>query len=157
MAETAIKKFINYFVGEEVDEYTEDMEEIVDESLYSDREAEGSAEALGGLFKKKNKIVQMPQTQQIRMNIVKPTNYDHAKDIIGQLKDKNAVVFNLEYVSKDVARRIIDTVSGAVEALDANLEKVSNSIFVAAPCNYDIINELNKEKIESKFSASWIK
>lgn len=156
MAETAIKKLFNYFVGEEPDEMVEEVEEVMEESGYQDN-TEGGMDALSGIFKKKSKIVQMPQTQQIKMNIVKPTNYDHAKEIIGQLKDKNAVVFNLEYVSKDVARRIIDTVSGAVEALDANLEKVSNSIFVAAPCNYDIINELNKEKIESKFSASWIK
>ena len=64
---------------------------------------------------------------------------------------------NLEYVDKDVARRIIDTVSGAVTALDSRIEKVSNSIFVIAPYNYDIINEISKEKIENKFSASWIK
>ena len=96
-------------------------------------------------------------TKQIRMKIAKPTNFDQADEIVMQLKEKNAVVINLEYVSKDVARRIVDVVCGAVKALDGNMEKVSNSIFVVAPYNYDIVNEITKEKIESKFSASWIK
>ena len=99
----------------------------------------------------------MAQPQQIRMKIAKPTNFDQADEIVMQLKEKNAVVINLEYVSKDVARRIVDVVCGAVKALDGNMDKVSNSIFVVAPYNYDIINEATKEKIESKFSASWIK
>ena len=78
-------------------------------------------------------------------------------NVVTQLKAKNAVVLNLEYVSKDVARRIVDVVSGAVKALDGNIEKVSNSIFVIAPYNYDIVNEISKEKIENRFSGSWIK
>ena len=45
------------------------------------------------------------------------------------LKGKSIIV-NLEYVNKDVARRIVDVVCGAVKALDGNMEKVSNSIFV---------------------------
>ena len=92
------------------------------------------------------------------MKILKPTNYDpDVNEIISELKSKNGIVMNLEYVNKDIARRIIDTVSGAVTALDGRIEKVSNSIFVVAPCNYDIVNEITKEKIENKFSASWIK
>ena len=109
------------------------------------------------MFKRKARVVAMPQPQQIRMKIAKPTNFDQADEVVTQLKEKNAVVLNLEYVSKDVARRIVDVVSGAVKALDGNIEKVSNSIFVIAPYNYDIINEISKEKIENKFSASWIK
>lgn len=100
----------------------------------------------------------MPQPQQIKMKISKPTNFDQVEEIISELKSKNSVVINLEYVSKDIARRIMDAVSGAAMALDGHVEKVSNSIFVVAPFNYDIVNEFTKEKIESKFAApSWIK
>ena len=68
-----------------------------------------------------------------------------------QLKEKNAVVINLEYVSKDVARRIVDVVCGAVKALDGNMEKVSNSIFVVAPYNYDIVNEIKNKELSEKY------
>ena len=97
------------------------------------------------------------QQHQIKMKIAKPTNYEQTDEIVQQLKMKNAVVMNLEYVSKDVARRIVDTVSGAVQALDGNMEKVSNSIFVVAPYNYDIVSEITKEKIETRMASNWIK
>jgi len=159
MAGAAFKKMMNYILGE--DDAQEDYEDEDYNSDYQeeyDGEDENEGESLG-LFKRKNKdkVVSMPQPQQIRMKISKPTNFDQADEIVNQLKEKNAVVLNLEYVSKDVARRIVDVVSGAVKALDGNIEKVSNSIFVVAPYNYDIINEISKEKIESRFSTPWIK
>ena len=156
---SSIKKIVDFIWGEQEDSQ-EEYEENVYSSDYVD-EYENEEEAEGGeslsIFKRKNKVVQIAQPQQIRMKIAKPTNFDQADEIVMQLKEKNAVVINLEYVSKDVARRIVDVVCGAVKALDGNMEKVSNSIFVVAPYNYDIVNEITKEKIESKFSASWIK
>ena len=157
MAGTSIKKFMDFIWGEQ------DVQEEYDDEVYNadyadeyEGEEETEREAFN-IFKPKSKVVQMPQPQQIKMKISKPTNFDQADEIVMQLKEKNAVVINLEYVSKDVARRIVDVVSGAVNALDGKIEIVSNSIFVVAPYNYDIFNEITKEKIESKFSASWIK
>lgn len=156
---SSIKKIVDFIWGEP-DESPEEYEENVYDSDYAeeyDTEEEAEGGKTLGIFKSKPKVVSMPQPQQIKMKIAKPTNFDQASDVIMQLKEKNAVVLNLEYVSKDVARRIVDAVCGAAQALDGNMEKVSNSIFVVAPYNYDIVNEITKEKIESKFSASWIK
>jgi cell division inhibitor SepF len=155
---TAIKKFMNYFWGEEetADEYDEEYENTEYGYDYAEEEDEGANETLN-IFKRKNKVVSMPQPQQIKMQISKPTNFEQANDIIAQLKNKNSVVINLEYVSKEVGRRIVDVVSGAVRALDGNMEKVSNSIFVIAPYNYDIENQFSKEKLDGKLSTSWMK
>ena len=157
MSVPAIKKIMNYLwgEGEEIEEqnYNEEYNQVDYE--YDEDENETAGETLS-IFKRKNKVVAMPQ-QQIKMKIAKPTNFDQVDEIIIELKQKNAVVINLEYVSKDVARRIVDVVSGATKAIDGHMEKVSNSIFVVAPFNYDIVNEITKEKIENKFSASWIK
>lgn len=160
MAGASIKKIVDFIWGEQEGSEGDYDEEIYNQDYadeYENEEESENSEPLGGFLKRRNKVVSMPQPQQIRMKISKPTNFDQADEIVNQLKEKNAVVINLEYVSKDVARRIVDVVSGAVKALDGNIEKVSNSIFVVAPCNYDIVNEITKEKIENKFSASWIK
>lgn len=61
------------------------------------------------------------------------------------------MIVNLEYVNKDVARRIIDVISGAVHALDGHIQKVSNSIFLIAPYNYDITNDMAREEIKINF------
>lgn len=152
MVESAIKKFVNNFWGESnaQEDYDDELENEYEE--YDDVEEQDSNPF--GMFGRSRKVVAIPQPQQIKMKISKPTNFDQVDEIIFQLKNKNAVVINLEYVSKDVARRIVDTVGGAVTALDGHMEKVSNSIFVVAPFNYDIVNEITKEKIEGKFSTS---
>ena len=98
----------------------------------------------------------MPQ-QQIKMKIAKPTNFDQVDEIIVELKQKNAVVINLEYVSKDVARRIVDVMSGAVHALDGHIQKISNSIFLIAPTYYEISTEIARDEIKNKLSVSWLK
>lgn len=156
---SSIKKMFDFIWGEPEDSQ-EDYDENVYNSDYADDydnvEEEPENEPIS-LFGKRKKVVQMPQVQQITMKIAKPTNFDQADEIVMQLKAKNAVVINLEYVSKDVARRIVDVVCGAVKALDGNMEKVSNSIFVVAPCNYDIVSEINREKLERRFSDNWIK
>ena len=107
--------------------------------------------------KRNNKVVNMPQAQQIKMVISQPTSFEQSESICDLLKEKKSVIVNLEYVNKDIARRIIDVISGAVHALEGHMQKVSNSIFLIAPYNYDITNEMAREEIKNKLSVSWLK
>ena len=110
------------------------------------------------LFGRKNKVVNMPQNSQaIRMVISQPTTFEQSDEICSFLKEKKSVIVNLEYVNKDVARRIVDFISGGVYALDGYIQKVSNSIFLVAPSNYEITNEMAREEMKSKLSVSWLK
>ena len=107
--------------------------------------------------RRNNKVVNMPQVQQVKMVISQPTNFEQAASICDLLKQKKSVIVNLEYVNKDVARRIIDVVSGAVHALDGHMQKISNSIVLIAPFNYDIENETARDEIKNKLSVSWLR
>ena len=133
---------------------TEDEEYEMDEY-----ENEGEEVESKGFFgaKRNSKIVGLPAAQQIKMVISQPTSFEQSESICDLLKEKKSVIVNLEYVNKDVARRIIDVISGAVHALDGHIQKVSNSIFLIAPFNYDITNEMAREEIKSKLSVSWLK
>jgi len=91
------------------------------------------------------------------MVISQPTTFEQAEEICSYLKNRKSVIVNLEYVNKDVARRIVDVISGAVHALDGHIQKISNSIFLIAPCNYDITNEMAREEIKNKISVSWLR
>ena len=107
--------------------------------------------------RRNNKVVNMPQVQQVKMVISQPTNFEQAASICDLLKQKKSVIVNLEYVNKDVARRIIDVVSGAVHALDGHMQKISNSIVLIAPFNYDIENDTARDEIKNKLSVSWLR
>ena len=106
---------------------------------------------------KKNKVVGMPGVQQVKVIISQPNSFEQSEEICEHLKEKKSIIVNLEYVNKDVARRIIDFISGAEYALDGNIQMISNSIFLVAPYNYEITNEILKDDIKNKVSVSWIK
>ena len=108
-------------------------------------------------FGRKGKVVPITQAQSVKMVISQPTSFEQSEEICSLLKEKKSVIVNLEYVSKEVARRIVDFISGGVYALDGYIQKVSNSIFLVAPSNYEITNEMAREEIKSKLSVSWLK
>ena len=113
------------------DEYNQEDEEVEEKRVWGKRN--------------NNKIVSMPQMQQVKMVISQPTSFEQSENICDLLKEKKSVIVNLEYVNKDVARRIVDVISGAVHALDGHIQKISNSIFLIAPYNYDITTDMARE------------
>lgn len=134
------------------DEYYDEDEEIMEEDETEEVEDRG----LFSSIRNSKKVVNMPQTQ-VRMVISQPTSFEQAEEICTYLKNRKSVIVNLEYVNKDVARRIVDVMSGAVHALDGHIQKVSNSIFLIAPTYYEISTEMARDEIKNKLSVSWLK
>lgn len=150
MAGAVINKIYDLLGIEQAENDEEELEfENIDENEELDEDKK--------LFGKRGKIFAMPQAQQIKMVISQPTGFEQSEEICSFLKEKKAVIVNLEYVNKDIARRIVDFISGAVFAVDGHIQKVSNSIFLIAPANYEINNEMAREEIKNKLSVSWIK
>ena len=133
-------------------------EEYDEENIYEYEDEEEEVEDKK-LFGRKNKVVPMQQAQgnSIKMVISQPTTFEQSDEICSFIKEKKSVIVNLEYVNKDVARRIVDFISGGVYALDGYIQKISNSIFLVAPSNYEITNEMAREEIKNKLSVSWLK
>ena len=151
----AIMSTLMDFIGmEQEEEEYEDVEDI--EEVEQDDEEE-EEEARGFWNKRSGKVVNMPAQQQVKMVISQPTTFEQSETICDLLKEKKSIIVNLEYVNKDVARRIVDVISGAVHALDGHMQKVSNSIFLIAPYNYDITNEMARGELPGKLSVSWLK
>ena len=152
MAGAIVNKFLEVFGLPENDENDEEYmdEEYMDEE--ENEEVEGRS-----FFGIRSKVVNMLQTQQVRMVISQPTTFEQAEEICSYLKNRKSVIVNLEYVNKDVARRIVDVMSGAVHALDGHIQKISNSIFLIAPTYYEISTEMARDEIKNKLSVSWLK
>ena len=150
MTGAIVNKFLEVFGLPDNDE---NEEEYMDEEYIEEEEIEEPRErSFWG-----KKVVNMPQTQQVRMVISQPTNFEQAEEICSYLKNRKSVIVNLEYVNKDVARRIVDVMSGAVHALDGHIQKISNSIFLIAPTYYEISTEMARDELKNKLSVSWLK
>lgn len=153
MSGAIMNKVLDLF-GMDNTEEEYDEEEGYEEETEQDEEQE---EGRNFWNRRSNKVVNMPQSNQIKMVISQPTTFEQSEAICDLLKEKKSVIVNLEYVNKDIARRIVDVISGAVHALDGHIQKISNSIFLIAPYNYEITNEMAREEIKNKISVSWLK
>ncbi len=92
-----------------------------------------------------NKVVTMNTTTQLKVVLVKPTQFEDASAIADHLRDKRTVVLNLEDTGKDTSRRLLDFLSGVAYAQEGKIKKVSKATFIITPYNVDIVGDLLDE------------
>lgn len=84
-----------------------------------------------------------------KINIHEPIEYDDCTTIVKDIKNKKVVVLNLELLELDKKKQLFDFISGAMYAIEGNMQKVTKDIFVLAPHDVAIDGKL-KEQIQSK-------
>ncbi len=89
------------------------------------------------------------RTDQFKMLVVEPAGFEDSPRLVDNLKAKKPVIINLENLETDTARKIFDFLSGATYALNGNVQKVANNIFVFVPENVDVAYN-----VESKANLS---
>lgn len=112
---------------------------------------------------KNNNVVSLPmaqssnsqqQSKQIKVMVVEPFSFDDAQHIADYLKSRKPVVVNLENSDPDIAKRMIDFISGTTYALNGQIQKVGNNIFLCAPNNVDVAYS-PREDISDKTFLPW--
>ena len=97
------------------------------------------------------KVVNIHATTQIQVVLVKPKRYDNAAESANHLRDKRTVVLNLEETDENVARRLLDFLSGVAYAQEGEIKKVAKQTFLVTPYNVrfegDLLDELENGKI----------
>lgn len=91
------------------------------------------------------KVVNIHATTQLQVVLVKPERYENASEIADHLRDKRTVVLNLEKTEKDVARRLLDFLSGVAYAQEGKIKKVAIQTYIVTPYNVDIMGDLIDE------------
>lgn len=122
------------------DEDEDDIEEFVPR-----HRDELDTEAFAPEERKHNKVVNINATTQLAVVLVKPDRFENAAEIADHLKEKRTVVLNLESTNKDVARRLVDFLSGVAYANEGKIKKVANSTYIITPYNVDILGDLIDE------------
>ena len=92
-----------------------------------------------------DKVVNINTTTQLQVVLVKPEKFENASDIADHLREKRTVVLNLESTNKDIARRLIDFLSGVAYAQEGKIKKISAATYIITPYNVDIIGDLIDE------------
>ena len=123
---------------EDEDEEFDDFEETPHrEPAFDDRKAR--------VEDRRNKVVNIHATTQLKVVLVKPERFENASEIADHLKDKRTVVLNLESPNKDIARRLIDFLSGVAYAGEGKIKKVAANTYLITPYSVDIEGDLIDE------------
>ena len=94
---------------------------------------------------RRNKVVNIHATTQLKVVLVKPERFEAASEIADHLKEKRTVVVNLESTHKDIARRLIDFLSGVAYAGEGKIKKVAANTYIITPYHVDIEGDLIDE------------
>ena len=140
-----LKKIIHPYDDEDYD-YEDDFEEPVKESRspFEDRKEDRRSEERRS-EDRHNKVVNIHATTQLKVVLVKHERFENASEIADHLKEKRTVVLNLESTNKDVARRLIDFLSGVAYAGEGKIKKVAANTYIITPYHVDIMGDLIDE------------
>ena len=100
--------------------------------------------------KRRGQVVSLHAQRQVKVIVAEPRVFDDVQGIAEHLKNRRPVIVNLEQVDGELARRVVDLVSGATYALNGSMQKVGSGIFLFVPSNVDIAGDV-KDKDRGLF------
>ncbi len=92
----------------------------------------------------KPKVIPMRSKNGMEVCVIKPATIEDGREITNTLVSGRAVILNLEGIHVELAQRIIDFTSGSCFAIDGNMQKVSNYIFIATPPSVEISGDFQE-------------
>ena len=131
-----LKKLTHPYEDEDEEEF-DDFEEVPRKDTFEDRRNKTED--------RRNKVVNIHATTQLKVVLVKPERFENASEIADHLKDKRTVVLNPESTNKDVARRLVDFLSGVAYAGEGKIKKVAANTYLITPYHVDIEGDLIDE------------
>ena len=142
------KKIIHPYDDED-DDYEEDVGRDSEPTYFEPREPreprESSRRKEVPAEERRNKVVNIHATTQLKVVLVKPERFENASEIADHLKEKRTVVLNLESTNKDVARRLIDFLSGVAYAGEGKIKKVAANTYIITPYHVELEGDLIDE------------
>lgn len=133
-----IKTF--FFLEDEYDYNDEEMLEEETEPFKPNKQA----------VQQKQNVVSLQSVQKAsKVILMEPRMYAEAQEIADHLKNRRAVVVNLQRIEQDQARRIVDFLSGTVYAISGDIQRIGMNIFLCTPDNVEVsgnISELMQER-----------
>ena len=130
------------------DEYMENEESAAEEEFEQERapEEESYEPPRPAFSRRENRAAPTPpppapEKQKTKLQLAKPSSYDEAAGIADSLKQRQAILMNLENTDTGDARRLLDFLSGVADALDGKIMRVSAQAYIIAPTNVDLVGD----------------
>ena len=95
-------------------------------------------------------ILNMSASNKQEVVLFRPGSFNDTSKAADDLRNRKAVIVNMENVDKAMARRVVDFLSGCVYALDGDVKKIAQSAYLFCPHNMDIVGDLEALQAEAE-------
>ncbi|GAF15158.1 FtsZ-interacting protein related to cell division [Bacillus sp. JCM 19046] len=135
-------KFKTYF---NLDDHVEEVERFVEEpDQTEERPPLKSQQKAADTKDQSQNVVSLKSVQKnAKMLLIEPRSYEETQDIADHLKNRKAVVINLQRIDREQALRVVDFLSGTVYAIGGDIQKLGPSIFLCTPDNVEITGSIS--------------
>jgi len=134
-----------FFLDDDYDDYEEESNEKVSYEKVEPLKPQKQT------VKTQNVVSLQSVQKSSKVILVEPRVYAEAQDITDHLKNRRAVVVNLQRIDRDEGRQIVDFLSGAVYALGGDIQKIGSSIFLCTPDNVEISGNISELVSDNSF------
>ena len=137
----------NRVITRKEDAFLDDDEDDDEDDRYTVRSVKSEPSRSRGR-RDRSKVSSIRTKQQgeygMKVCVIRPHSMEDAKEITDSLLDECTVVLNVEGLELELAQRIIDYTAGSCYAIDGNLQKISNYIFIITPASVDITGDFQE-------------
>ena len=132
----------------------QDTEEYVEEPAapVQEEEPENNHQQADNVVDFKNKA---KTASQMKVMVIEPVSFDDAQQVADHIRNHKPVVVNFENTNGDIAKRIIDFISGTTYALSGDIKKVGKNVFMCAPDNVSVTFSEETKKQPQNTTMPW--
>ena len=148
-----VKKFAQPYSDDEYDDYDDGLEGYEEEAPRRSRSAEPAPAAEPAAPAKASnfngQVLNMKSGKQ-EVVLFRPNAFNDCTKAADDLRDRKAIIVNLENVDKALARRVVDFLTGCAYALDGKVNKIAQSTYLFCPHNMDVVGDLENVPKEAE-------
>lgn len=148
-----VSKFKSYFALDDEYEY---REELVEEEVKETKPMKSTKSSQTSQNENKNVVSLQSVQKSSKVVLLEPRAYAEAQEVADHLKNRRAVVVNLQRIQHDQAKRIVDFLSGTVYAISGDIQKIGTDIFLCTPDNVDVSGNITGFALDEEYEeARW--
>ena len=130
--------------------YADEGDDEYEEPAPRERERDRDRDRQSVSSMPRNKVVNINATAKLQVGIFKPERFgEETRAIADELMKTHTVVLNLEDTNKDMARRILDFLSGVAFANQGKIKRVATNTYIIIPSNVDLTGDDLLDELEN--------
>ena len=88
----------------------------------------------------------------LELKVVRPECFEDSCDIADHLLAGRTVVLNMDFINKDVTRRLIDFLSGVAYSIHGRFQRVATGTYIITPRNVEVSEAVKNEEAREEES-----